>query len=178
MHLNKPIFDFLNGLAKRNDILDMFWVFLAQYAIFLFGIVLIYFVRKDRKLLLKAALGIIITVITVAVIKTIWFIPRPFSEKEVNLLIEHREDSTFPSKHAAVAFTAAFGIFLQKKKLGIWLLLLALGIALSRVIAGVHYPLDILAGAIIGISIAGVNHRLPFYKIGDNSREASPRKRG
>ena len=164
MRLEEPIFDFLNGLAKRNDILDMVWVFFAQYAIFLFGIVLIYFVRKDRKLLLKVAMGIIITVIAVAVIKKIWFIPRPFSDKEVNLLIEHRQDSTFPSKHAAVAFAVAFGIFLQKKKLGVWLLLLALGIALSRVIVGVHYPADVFAGALIGMIIAYSNNKFFLRK--------------
>ena len=164
MRLEEPIFDFLNGLAKRNDILDMVWVFFARYAIFLFGIVLIYFVRKDRKLLLKVALGIIITVIVVAVIKKIWFIPRPFSDKEVNLLIEHRQDSTFPSKHAAVAFAVAFGIFLQKKKLGVWLLLLALGIALSRVIVGVHYPADVFAGALIGMIIAYSNNKFFLRK--------------
>lgn len=164
MRLEEPIFDFLNGLAKRNDILDVVWVFFAQYAIFLFGIVLIYFVRKDRKLLLKVALGIIITVITVAVIKKIWFIPRPFSDKEVNLLIEHRQDSTFPSKHAAVAFAVAFGIFLRKKKLGVWLLLLALGIALSRVMVGVHYPVDVFAGALIGMIIAYSNNKFFLRK--------------
>lgn len=164
MWLEEPIFDFLNGLAKRNDILDVVWVFFAQYAIFLFGIVLIYFVRKDRKLLLKVALGIIITVITVAVIKKIWFIPRPFSDKEVNLLIEHRQDSTFPSKHAAVAFAVAFGIFLRKKKLGVWLLLLALGIALSRVMVGVHYPADVFAGALIGMIIAYSNNKFFLRK--------------
>lgn len=159
MRLDKQIFIFLNGLAHKSRILDGLWVFLAQYAIFIFALALIYLLRKDRKLFLKAASAALITVIAVALIKKIWFLPRPFLKENARLLMPHILDSTFPSKHAAVSFALALGIFLEKKKLGLWLLILAFLISLSRIVAGVHYPSDIFAGALIGAAIAYINHK-------------------
>ena|SRR3989338_869038 len=154
MHINNLVFNFLNSLAKKNILADILWIFLAKYAIFFFGIALIYYVRKDKKVFLKVLIATVITVAALLIIKKLWFFPRPFENENVALLIEHRLDSTFPSKHAAVAFAIAFGIFLEKKKLGAGLLILAFFIALSRVIVGVHYPSDVFAGAVIGMIAA------------------------
>lgn len=164
MQVNKQIFIFLNSLAGRNAIADALWISLAQYAIFIFGLILVYLLRKDRKLFFKAALATLITIVVVAVIKKMWFSPRPFIGENVRLLIPHIPDSAFPSKHTAVAFALAFGIFLEKRGLGIWLLGLAFLISLSRIIVGVHYPSDILAGILIGMSIASIAHKFPFQK--------------
>ncbi|TAN61061.1 phosphatase PAP2 family protein [bacterium] len=164
MSLNKEIFFFFNNLAGKNNILDGAWVFLAQYAIFIFGLVMVYLLRKDRKLFIKASLSALITVVIVALVKKICFFPRPFAQEEARLLISHIADSTFPSKHTAVAFSLAFGIFLEKKHLGIWLLALALLIGLSRIVTGVHYPADILAGILIGICVSLLTHKFSFQK--------------
>ncbi|PIY74247.1 MAG: hypothetical protein COY85_03785, partial [Candidatus Portnoybacteria bacterium CG_4_10_14_0_8_um_filter_40_50] len=40
------------------------------------------------------------------------------------------------------------------KKLGLWFLGASIFMSLARVVAGVHYPLDILGGAIVGILVA------------------------
>ncbi len=164
MHLDKQIFFFLNSFAGRNEFFDAGWIFLAQYAIFIFGLVLIYLLRKDRKLFIRLSAAALITVVAVTLIKKSLSFPRPFLEENVRLLIAHIADSSFPSKHAAVSFVLAFGIFLEKKKLGAWLLMLAFLISLSRVVVGVHYPVDILAGALTGICIAGLSQKLPFLK--------------
>lgn len=157
--LDKQLFYFLNSLAKRNAILDIVWVFLAKYCIFIFGLILIYLLFKDRALFYKIILGLIISIVIVELIKKSLFFPRPFLQENIRVLIAHQPDSAFPSKHATVAFAIAFGIFLKKKKLGMWLLVLAFLVSLSRVVAGVHYPLDILAGALIGTCVAYVNNR-------------------
>lgn len=151
MSLNKQIFFLLNSLAGRGLFLDGLWIFLANYAIFIFGLYLIYLVRKDKKLFLKVALSAVIVIIAVTAVKKFWFLPRPFLEEKVNLLITHDpKDATFPSKHAAAAFALAGAIFLKRKKSGFWLLILAFLISSSRVIVGVHYPLDVAAGAFLG----------------------------
>ena len=164
MDLNTQIFIFLNNLAKRSYILDGFWIFLAQYAIFLFALASMYFARKDKKIFFQIALATIITIMAVVMVKKLFFVPRPFLKEGVKLLIEHRADSAFPSKHAAVAFVVAFSIFLARRKLGAVLLVVASFIALSRVVVGVHYPLDVFAGALIGIGIAGITHKLFLIK--------------
>ena len=61
-------------------------------------------------------------------------------------------DLSFPSGHSTSAFAAATAMALCfGKKAGIPALFLAALIALSRLYAGVHYPSDVLAGAVLGV---------------------------
>lgn len=57
---------------------------------------------------------------------------------------------SWPSIHTATALAMTTALFMINKKLGWFGLLLAAGVALGRVAAGVHYPTDILSGALIG----------------------------
>ncbi len=77
--------------------------------------------------------------------------PRPFLVIEpVNLLITAPHDYSFPSGHAATAFAAATAIVLLDRRLAPAVLLLAAVEAYSRVYVGVHYPFDIMVGAMVG----------------------------
>jgi len=70
----------------------------------------------------------------------------------VNLLTYGRTDPSFPSEPAAIAFTFAAGVWLVKRgRLGIAMFLTAALLAFARVYVGVHYPLDVIGGAAIGI---------------------------
>lgn len=62
--------------------------------------------------------------------------------------------TSFPSGHSASAFAFATGVALEKPVVGVPLLGLASAVAYSRVYVGVHYPSDVLAGAVIGSGIA------------------------
>lgn len=110
------------------------------------------------------------------------FEPRPFVTHQVHLLITHPADDSFPSDHAAVSFALAGTLLFSlpalllsawKQRLALWqtqgwqrllLPLLVMGLALllaccigfARVFVGVHYPGDILAGALSGLSAAGI----------------------
>lgn len=70
---------------------------------------------------------------------------------------------SFPSSHALLAFAFAFVLSHEEPKLARWLYTLALLIALSRVYLGVHYPLDILAGSILGIIVGWLSLMLGNY---------------
>lgn len=69
----------------------------------------------------------------------------------VQLLIERPLDYSFPSGHTASSFAATFALYFSKKKLWIPAVILAGLIGFSRLYLYVHYPTDILAGALIGI---------------------------
>jgi undecaprenyl-diphosphatase len=60
---------------------------------------------------------------------------------------------SFPSGHATVSFACATVLAVAVPRLAVPLYLLAAAIAWSRVVVGVHYPLDVLAGAALGLGI-------------------------
>lgn len=66
---------------------------------------------------------------------------------------------SFPSGHTAAAFGVAVAFAGEPHGLGPAVLLLAVGIGLSRVYLGAHYPLDVVAGGVLGV-FAGLASRL------------------
>lgn len=78
--------------------------------------------------------------------------PRPFTvATDVALIIDKPGEFSFPSGHTLHAFTAATAIFCYYRKPGVVAYVLAALIAFSRMYLFVHYPTDILAGAVLGI---------------------------
>ena len=76
--------------------------------------------------------------------------PRPFLSHEVHQLLSEVSYS-FPSGHATFFFALSTGIFFYHRKLGILFYVSTVCMVIGRVISGIHYPSDIVAGAIIGI---------------------------
>lgn len=74
----------------------------------------------------------------------------------VQLLIERPLDYSFPSGHTASSFAAASALYFGKKKLWIPAAILAGLIGFSRLYLYVHYPTDVLAGALIGIMMGWI----------------------
>ena len=80
--------------------------------------------------------------------------PRPFITLDnVRLLVGPRDGFSFPSGHAATSFCLATVIAMRYPKLRYPIFIAAILVALSRPYIGVHYPSDILAGAILGIFV-------------------------
>jgi undecaprenyl-diphosphatase len=74
----------------------------------------------------------------------------------VRLLFYPPTDPSFPSNAAAVGFGMAFGIALTNRPLGALALALASLWGLARVYTGVHYPSDVLGGALLAITITSL----------------------
>ena len=85
---------------------------------------------------------------------------RPFvAISEVKQLIEHGADPSFPSSHMSVMAAIAVALWFRNRNLGIITFVLATISGLARIGAGIHYPSDILVGALIGTAIAVLSHR-------------------
>lgn len=161
MPIDVKVFYFFNDLAGRWLILDRLFVFFGYYLpYFLVAafLLILYFSKYSRQK--KRQIFLITTVSTiisrfgfVSIIRLFYQRPRPFLEYQVNQLIAKNEFS-FPSGHAAFFFALAMAVYFYNKKWGAWFFAAAILIVLARIAAGIHYPSDILAGAVIGILTA------------------------
>jgi undecaprenyl-diphosphatase len=97
---------------------------------------------------------------------------RPFATdgRGVDVLIKPT-DSAFPSAHTALAFGLAVTLFLHDRKVG-WIYLIgALTIGVARVLANVHYPIDILGGAFIGTLVAVLVEKPHLFRLFSKKRK-------
>ena len=166
MSIDIQLFHFFNNLAGQSHIFDILVVFLAaylQYFLVLAFILLLYFsgYTKPEKLRIFFVTIIAITVARFGVAEFIRFLyhrPRPFLTLQVHKLLSSGwfysdTEWSFPSGHSAFFFAMATAIYLYNKKWGSVFFTAAILMNISRIIAGVHYPSDILGGAIIGVVI-------------------------
>ena len=78
----------------------------------------------------------------------------PLRYAEPDPLVRTPHDGSFPSGHAATSFAAATILSFAFPRFAPFLFVLAAAVAWSRVYVGVHYPLDILGGALLGVLVA------------------------
>ena len=86
------------------------------------------------------------------VIRLFWYRTRPFVEQNFVPLIPHADTASFPSGHATFFFAIGTVLYLHNKKAGMVFLLGSAVIVIARVLAGAHWPSDVIAGALIGIA--------------------------
>lgn len=128
----------------------------AGWACILLGVVLLFFKKTRRSgvlVLVSLAIGIVVTNL---ILKPIVARPRPFAEDDsiIDFLnsINYKlpGEHSFPSGHTQVAINTATVLTIIYKRKGAWSFLPASLIAISRIFLCVHYPTDVLAGAVVG----------------------------
>lgn len=164
--MDNYIFHLINNLALKWVWLDFLGVFFAKYfEYFLWVAVLVIFIFnliKKRRIVIFAALSAIVARFVIAEgIRFLWFRPRPFVVENVNLLVsQSASEASFPSGHASFYFALSTFLYLYNKKLGIVFFVASLLVCLGRVFVGIHWPSDILFGAMVGILTALVIDRI------------------
>ncbi|MBI2635194.1 MAG: phosphatase PAP2 family protein [Parcubacteria group bacterium] len=151
------LFYLFNNLSGKSEIFDWFAIFFADYfgyflAVFFLAILFLAPFYKDKlKVFLTVAISVVLSRFVITeIIRFLYCRPRPFVAFTANQLVGEANCS-FPSGHAAFFFALAMAIYFYNKKWGVWFFVAATLISVSRIVAGVHYPTDILVGAVIGI---------------------------
>jgi len=151
------VFYSLNGLSS-SYLVAVVATLVTQFGyepvLALFSVVLFFVDRQNAKLALEVLIAFVIADAVVLVLNGVYFRPRPY-ETLSNVLLPAGlgGGSSFPSGHSTRAFAVAAVVALRWGKKAMPIVLISCGVALSRVIIGVHYPLDVMAGAVLGGAI-------------------------
>lgn len=156
--MNAVFFYFLNNLAGKNINFDCIAIFFASYLQYwlVAGVLLFLILGKDkrgefRNLVLVGLSVFLSRVVITELIRFFYQSARPFVNNEVYSLISHEATGSFPSGHAAFFFALAMAVCFKHKKWSTVFFVGAAFMGISRIIVGVHWPIDILAGAVVGI---------------------------
>lgn len=130
---------------------------------------------KKGVVILAIPLGIAIVISES--ISAIYVRQRPFvTDSKVHLLVPHAADGGMPSHHIVFMAVLVASIYYYDKRSAIFFALLTLITGVARVVAGIHYPTDIVIGALIGAIIVYVYHRIVPVKA--LSMRTSPSRNG
>lgn len=156
LDLNLIVFQKINNLAGQNLWLDRVGIFFSDYLAYVIcAILLLVFILNRGKL---SRFMVLVSVISLAfargvvteVIRYFYHHLRPFAVMPVHQLVGESGYS-FPSGHAAFFFALSMAVYLYNKKLGVLFFIGSVIMGLARIYVGVHWPADILGGAIVGV---------------------------
>ncbi|HCM37920.1 MAG: Phosphoesterase PA-phosphatase related protein [Candidatus Gottesmanbacteria bacterium GW2011_GWB1_43_11] len=168
---DKNLFLGLNNLP-HPWFLDQVFLFFSFYPLIIWliiGVIVVLYEERNEKLfLVRLVVALVLAgIVATALIKPIIRRPRPdISFGDQVVMVQEKpaafplsNDFAFPSGHAAVAFAGAYVVTYEeiknnkkrKRKINIWIFYLAATLtAFSRIYLGKHYPLDVLAGGLLG----------------------------
>ncbi len=97
--------------------------------------------------------------------------PRPFVINHVIPLIPHAPDNGFPSDHTLITMWLALVVFLNNRRIGIALIVISLVVGISRVMALIHHPIDII-GSIVIATVSVWASNIAITKLVKNAKES------
>ena len=145
--------------SLHNPVLDkvMFFITTLGNAGFVWFVItiLMFIFCKDKRCAWTSTGALLLSVLMInLILKNLVSRARPcWIDTDVILLLKNPKDYSFPSGHASASFATAVSIlqYAKYRRQGIAALILATLIAFSRMYFFVHFPTDVLAGAILGV---------------------------
>ncbi|MGJ7458820.1 phosphatase PAP2 family protein [Halomonas sp. RA08-2] len=173
--LNLTLFAQLNAAPGSDPRLLLLAEVFAVYLIWLVpALLVIGWLRGSDRLkrpVLEAFIATLLALAASWLVGYAWPSPRPFMVPVGQTFMEHAPTAAFPSNHATIILTMGFSLVLHAgtRRIGRYLLLLAVPVAWARVFLGVHFPQDMLGALLLAAVMAvlvGASRNwliLPFY---------------
>ncbi len=150
------VIHFVND-SIRNEILNKIMEFVSMlgnggilWIGFSFAFILMGGEKRRIGLLMLASLAVEASVCNIIIKPAVGRI-RPFDAHDMEIIINKPLDYSFPSGHTAASYAAAYSLYMSDKKKGGKMLYVAALMGFSRIYLLVHYPTDVIAGALLGI---------------------------
>lgn len=148
----------------------MLITFLASYLIWVLvaGLVVLWVIDGPvkKEVALHAGIAFVLAFGVGEILKNIFQTQRPFIvEHLIPLTATIPHDGAFPSGHTASAVALAVTVWLHNRKIGALFIIIAVTIGVARVLANVHWPIDIAGGIIIGIAVALAVEKLHTFPL-------------
>lgn len=158
--MDLQIFNALHSLTAYHWLLDGLFIFIAKYLpyVLIVGLLVLIFVSykkgRDRLyyFLLSAFALLVSRGLIVEGIRFFYYRPRPFQDLGFEPLIEPLTSGAMPSGHTTIFFTIATLMFFINRKYFWYFLVGAILVGLGRILVGLHWPSDVLVGAVLGIA--------------------------
>lgn len=155
--MNDTIFFLFYNLARKSIFVDKVVIFFAEafpYIVILSALIFLLFYHKKWEdtflVFFSAGLAALLSVLLKLLIHT----PRPFLALPNVQNLFPESGYAFPSGHSTFFMALAVSLFFLNKKVGYIFIFFAFLIGLARITAGVHFPVDILGGFILGALVA------------------------
>jgi undecaprenyl-diphosphatase len=174
-HFDSSIIAFFNAFSQKSWYVDHLMVFISQTRLVKGGLLILaiwwlWFRNTDERKAQTTREHIVATIVSCfaalfvarALAFALPFRGRPFNDPHLHFRLPYGAEldellswSSFPSDHAAMALALAVGLWFVSRRIGVAAIIYAFVIiCLPRVYLGIHYPTDIIAGALIGSGIA------------------------
>lgn len=171
--MNVQLLHALNAFVARRDAVEDPVTAYVQASEALFAAIVVAALvlggRRGARAAVAALASAAVALAVGQLVSHLWAEPRPFvaHPRLVDVLVPHGSDASFPSDHATAAFAIAASIWFRWRAAGAVALVLAALLAVGRVAVGVHYPIDVVAGAALGIAGAAAFWWSPLRRLTD-----------
>lgn len=154
--INTETYKSIVGFFKRNKpcntVLKLCYNFLPLIMFVSYGILIVFMFFSDIKIFARITLSPLTVFAIVTFFRKIFNRPRPYEKfATTSVFGKNKKGESMPSRHTACAFIIAMAFMYVSIPLGIAYLIISAFIMISRVLAGVHFISDVIAGMAISL---------------------------